>query len=44
LQSKLAMSAPPSNNEVPLYQVDALVRRAASLQQTQEAHRSQGEA
>ena len=44
LQAKLALSAPASNNEVPLYQVDALVRRAASLQQTQEAHRSQGEA
>jgi NADH-quinone oxidoreductase subunit G len=44
LQSKLAMSAPASNNEVPLYQVDALVRRAASLQQTPEAHRTQGEA
>jgi NADH-quinone oxidoreductase subunit G len=44
LQSKLALAAPASNNEVPLYQVDALVRRAGSLQQTQEAHRSTGEA
>ena len=44
LQAKLALSAPASNNEVALYQIDALVRRAASLQQTQEAHRSQGEA
>ncbi len=43
LQSKLA-SGPSVDNEVPLYQVDALVRRAASLQQTPEAHRSQGEA
>ncbi|MFL6578332.1 MAG: NADH-quinone oxidoreductase subunit NuoG [Povalibacter sp.] len=43
LQSKLALSAPASNNEVALYQVDALVRRAISLQQTPEAHRS-GEA
>ena len=43
VQSKLA-SGPSVDNEVPLYQVDALVRRAASLQQTPEAHRSQGEA
>jgi NADH-quinone oxidoreductase subunit G len=34
LQSKLALSAPAIVQDVPIYQIDAIVRRAMSLQST----------
>ncbi len=44
LQSKLALATPSAANDVALYQIDAVVRRAPALQETQEAQRGQGEA
>jgi NADH-quinone oxidoreductase subunit G len=44
LQSKLALAVPPAGNDVPLYQIDAVVRRSPALQETKEAQRGQGEA
>jgi NADH-quinone oxidoreductase subunit G len=40
LQSKLALSAAPSDRDVPIYQVDAVVRRSSALQNTREARES----
>jgi NADH-quinone oxidoreductase subunit G len=37
LQSKLALSAPAAVRDVPMYQVDAVVRRSSALQNTREA-------
>ena len=37
LQSKLALSAPAAERDVPIYQVDAVVRRSSALQNTREA-------
>jgi NADH-quinone oxidoreductase subunit G len=42
LQSKLALAEPAALNDVALYQVDAVVRRAPALQETAEAQRGQG--
>lgn len=39
LQSKLALAAPATLRDVPIYQVDAVVRRSAALQSTPEALR-----
>jgi NADH-quinone oxidoreductase subunit G len=36
LQSKLALSEPPVERDVPIYQVDAVVRRSNALQNTHE--------
>jgi hypothetical protein len=44
LQSKLPLSASPADNDVALYQIDAIVRRAPALQGTREAQRERGEA
>jgi NADH-quinone oxidoreductase subunit G len=37
LQSKLALSAPAAERDIPIYQVDAVVRRSSALQATREA-------
>lgn len=37
LQSKLSLSAAPGERDVPIYQVDAVVRRSSALQNTREA-------
>jgi NADH-quinone oxidoreductase subunit G len=37
LQSKLALTAPAAERDVPIYQVDAVVRRSSALQNTLEA-------
>ncbi len=44
LQSKLALAAPAALNNVPPYQVDAIVRRSPALQSTREAQRGLDEA
>jgi len=44
LQSKLPLSASPADNEVGLYQIDAIVRRAPALQETRDAQRERGKA
>jgi NADH-quinone oxidoreductase subunit G len=44
LQSKLALAPPSATSDVPLYQIDAIVRRAPALQETPEAQRGQDEA
>jgi NADH-quinone oxidoreductase subunit G len=36
LQGKLGLSAPASEIDVPIYQIDAVVRRASALQNTRE--------
>jgi NADH-quinone oxidoreductase subunit G len=43
LQSKLALAAPSTLHDVPLYQVDAIVRRSPALQETSEAQRAQAD-
>ena len=40
LQSKLALSSPATLRDVPIYQVDAVVRRSHALQNTPEAQRT----
>jgi NADH-quinone oxidoreductase subunit G len=42
LQAKLALSAAGSERDVPIYSVDALVRRSSALQATSEARGSRG--
>ena len=42
LQSKLALTAPAALRDVPIYQVDAVVRRSPALQNTPEAQRGAG--
>src|SRR5262249_3461529 len=37
LQSKLSLSAPAVERDIPIYQVDAVVRRAGALQATRDA-------
>jgi NADH-quinone oxidoreductase subunit G len=36
LQSKLSFNAPPGERDVPIYQIDAIVRRATALQNTRD--------
>ena len=40
LQSKLALNAPAAERDVPIYQVDAIVRRSSALQNTREGRAS----
>jgi NADH-quinone oxidoreductase subunit G len=42
LQSKLALSAAGAERDVPIYSVDALVRRSSALQATPEARQAKG--
>jgi NADH-quinone oxidoreductase subunit G len=41
LQSKLALTAPATQRDVAIYQVDALVRRSSALQSTRDGHSAQ---
>ncbi|HMN45709.1 MAG TPA: NADH-quinone oxidoreductase subunit NuoG [Povalibacter sp.] len=44
LQGKLALAPPSAVSDVPLYQIDAVVRRSPALQETTEAQRARDEA
>jgi NADH-quinone oxidoreductase subunit G len=43
LQAKLPLGAPAARHDVPIYQVDAVVRRSPALQATDDARVSEGE-